>query len=357
MAAYPVPTMEQIRSSILTDWLNEDPQTDVTTDSDNYIRATGMASAILGLYQYATWGINQFFPDSADLDYLARFAAVRGITQIPATNAYGTIQFTGQVGASIPIDTVGVANGVQYQTTAAGTIGATGTATIAAAAVVAGTNGNQPNNTAITLQSAPAGIDASAILLTMSEGYAAETQSAFLGRVLQFLQHPPAGGNKYDYQRWASTVAGVTSAVAYPLRRGPGTIDICIMTNGAPATAQLLATVTAYINQFSPAGADFMVITPTLVPVPVTAQVALTSATTLAAVESSVLATLTAYFATLTPGVSAGQTSILAAFTDLPGVTDVKLTTPTASVPTLVNATNMQLATLGTVTITLMGNT
>ena len=357
MAAYPVPTMEQIRATILSDWLNEDPDVDVTTDSDNYIRATGMASAILGLYQYATWGINQFFPDSADLNYLARFAAVRGITQIAATNAYGTMAFTGTVGAAIPVNTVGVVNGVQYQTSAAGTIGAAGTATVAAAAVVAGSGGNQTANTAISLQSAPAGVDATATLVTMSEGYDAETPSAFLGRILQYLQHPPSGGTLYDYQRWASAVAGVTTAVAYPLRRGAGTIDVCIMTNGAPATAQLMATVAAYVNTLSPAGVDFMVITPTLVPVPITAQVAFNSATTLAAIIASVTATLTAYFATLTPGASVGQTSILAAFTDLPGVTDVTLTLPAASVATLVNATNIQLAVLGAVTITQMATT
>jgi uncharacterized phage protein gp47/JayE len=129
------------------------------------------------------------------------------------------------------------------------------------------------------------------------------------------------------------------------------------MTNGAPATAQLMATVAAYVNTLSPAGVDFMVITPTLVPVPITAQVAFNSATTLAAIMASVTATLTAYFATLAPGVSVGQTSILAAFTDLAGVTDVTLTTPTASVPTLVDATNIQLAVLGAVTITQMATT
>jgi uncharacterized phage protein gp47/JayE len=350
--AYPLPTLEQIRDAILTDWRNSDSLVDVTVDSDNYIRASGIASAIVGLYQFQSWGINQFFPDTADVENLERFASVRGITRLPAVRATGTITFSGNVAANVPSGTVvQTEDGRQYSTTAVGVIGGGGTVTVAAQAMNAGAAGNLPDNTDASLQSAPAGILSAAVIATMGEGFDAETLASLLERVLDHLRHPPAGGHKYDYVKWAREVAGVTSAFAYPLRRGLGTTDVAILTNGAPSTDELRATVWAYIDARSPAGGEFLVLTPTLVTVNVTADVTLAAGAVLADVQASVESTLESYFSTLKPGDTVNRSRILASITDVPGVTDVNLTLPAASVPTLVDATHIQLAALGAVVI------
>lgn len=349
---YQIPSLEQIRDGILADWRNLDPQTNVASDSDNYVRASGFASAVLGLYQYVTWGINQFFPDTAELDSLVRFATARGLSQKSAASAVGTINFTGAAGAAIAAGTtVQTADGQQYQTTVVGAIGGAGSAAIAAQALIAGTISNQPDNTPGVLQSAPPGVDAAVVLANMSGGAEAESAASLLARVLDLLRQPPAGGNKYDYPRWAREVDGVTSAFCYPLRRGGGTVDVAILSNGLPPGAALLAAVTSYIADRCPAEADFMVLAPQPVPCAVTATVVLDPSTTLAAVQAAANDALTAYFATLTPGSTAVRSRILAIISDTSGVTDVTLTLPAANLATTVDATHVQLPTLGVVTI------
>lgn len=351
--SYPLPTLEQIRDAILTDWRNSDALVDVGADSDNFIRASGMASAVLGLYQFAAWGINQYFPDTADIDNLIRFASVRGINQIPAVSAVGSITFNGTPAAAVPLGTVvRTLAGQQYKTTAAGVVAAGGSVAVAATAVNAGSAGNVPDNQAVTLLSAPVGINAAALMTHMADGYDAESLASLLERVLDHLRHPPAGGNANDYRRWAREVAGVTSAFVYPLRRGLGTTDVVILSNGAPATALLQNTVRAYIDERSPAGGDFTVLTASLVNVNITASVVLSAGTLLADVQASVLSALNNYFSTLAPGDTVNRSRILATLTDVPGVTDVTLNAPAASVPTIVDATRVQLAALGVVVIT-----
>jgi uncharacterized phage protein gp47/JayE len=349
--AFPVPGLEQIRTAILADWRNLDPTTPVDADSDNYIRATGIASAICGLYQYASWGVNQFFPDTAELDNLTRFAAARGITAQPPTSATGTIQFTGTPGAAIAIGTIVQVNGLQYQTTAAGVIGAGGQASVAALSLTVGPGGNQSDNTAGTLLAAPAGVDSAAILLQMSGGVEAESAAALLARVLDRLRQPPAGGNRFDYARWTRDVPGVTAAFVYPKRRGLGTVDVALLSNGIPASAALRDAVTAYIVDKMPPQVDFMALSPQPIPVAVSATVVLNAGVLLPAVQAAAQTALAAYFDTLKPGDTAVRSRIQTIIGDLSGVVDYALTAPAANVATTVDAQNVQMPSLGVVTI------
>lgn len=352
--SYPMPTLEQVRDAILGDWRNQDAQVTVSPDSDNYIRASGIASAIAGLYQFAAWGINQYFPDTSDADNLARFAAARGITQKPAAGAAGTVRFTGTVGAAIPLATiVQTADGKQCQTSAPGVIGAGGTSLVAAAAISVGPVGNQPDNTPGVLQTAPAGIDAAVMLVQMSGGVDAEPLSALLIRVLDRLRQPPAGGNKYDYPRWALEVAGVTAAYVYPTRRGIGSVDVAILSNGLPPSTPLREAVQAYIEERMPAGTDCMVLAPQLVSVDITATVVLDEDTQLSQVIGKALPALSAYFASLKPGDTARRSRVQTILGDIVGVTDYELAAPAANVTTLIDAAHVQMPALGAVSITI----
>jgi uncharacterized phage protein gp47/JayE len=350
--AYPIPTQERIRDAILADWRNLDPLTDVTTDSDNYIRASGIASAVVGMYQYAKWGINQYFPDSADLENLVRFASSRGIIQVAASSAIGTINFTGTLGSQTPIGTiVQTADGKQYTTTAIGTIGVGGTAAVAAKAVNAGLVGNQPDNTPGTLQAAPPGIDATAVLAQMRGGTEAESLASLLSRVLDRLRQPPAGGNQFDYPRWAREVPGVTSAWGYPRRRGPGTMDVAILSNGAPPSDALRAAVATYIDSLATPYGDRMILAPQQIVIPITATVVLAPGVLLATVQALASTALVAYFATLKPGDTAIRARILTIIADIAGVIDVVLTAPAANVPTVVDVSTCQIPAIGVVTL------
>lgn len=350
--AYPIPSMDSVRTSILSDWRNLDSQVTISTDSDNYIRASGFASSVAGLYQYATWGINQAFPDTADDAYLVRFASARGIVQRPASSATGSVRLTGNVGAAIPPATIIQAeDGNQYKTSAASAIGSDGAAIVRSTALATGPATNQLANTAGTLQTAPMGIDSAVVFLEMAGGVVAETMTELLARVLERLRQPPAGGNKYDWIRWAKEVPGVTSAFLYPGRRGIGSVDVAVLSAGQPPSEALRAAVTDHLDEQVPVGTDYMVLAPQKNVVDVVATVLLDDETALATVEASYAQALAGYFAALQPGSTARRTRIQTLLGDIQGVVDYTVTSPAGNVATVVDATTVGMPFLGIVTI------
>jgi uncharacterized phage protein gp47/JayE len=74
-----------------------------------------------------------------------------------------------------------------------------------------------------------------------------ESDAALLARLLDYIRRPPAGGNRYDYVKWALEVDKVQSAVCIPTGQGPGTVDVVIVMNpvlagySIPTTADLAA--------------------------------------------------------------------------------------------------------------------
>lgn len=93
-----------------------------------------------------------------------------------------------------------------------------------------------------------------------------ETQSAYLTRLLAYLQQPPAGGNANDYITWAEKVAGVKSAYCVPMGQGYGTVDIVVVAdptvpanNGSEIpSSTLLTSVFDYIDPLRPVTAKWI---------------------------------------------------------------------------------------------------
>lgn len=56
-----------------------------------------------------------------------------------------------------------------------------------------------------------------------------ETDQELLVRLLEYIRRPPAGGNKYDYIKWAEEIDYVTAAWCVPLGQGLGTVDVIIV--------------------------------------------------------------------------------------------------------------------------------
>lgn len=73
-------SFDVILNDILNDYSNLDSQPDTTQGSMVYIAASVKSAAIWGLYKYIDYVLKQHFPDSADLEYLKRWAAVLGVT-------------------------------------------------------------------------------------------------------------------------------------------------------------------------------------------------------------------------------------------------------------------------------------
>ena len=60
---------------------------------------------------------------------------------------------------------------------------------------------------------------------------AGQLDDALLTRILEYIQRPPAGGNKYDYVKWAMSIDNIAAAWCFPIARGLGTVDVVILAN------------------------------------------------------------------------------------------------------------------------------
>ena len=96
---------------------------------------------------------------------------------------------------------------------------------------------------------------------------AGETPAALLSRLLDYLRRPPAGGNKYDYVKWALEITNVTAAYCIPLGQGVGSVDVVIVadktTTGSDIPDQdLLDEVKSYIEDRRPITAKYTRVLP-----------------------------------------------------------------------------------------------
>lgn len=333
------PDYAAIKAGILRDVANQLPEAATGADSDFGVRAGATAAAVEGLYQHQAWIARQTFPDTADTENLERHAALHGLTRKRATVAQGAATFTGTPGAVIPLGTEAkTLGGLVFVTTQEATIGpvlngAGGTITVPVQAGAAGAAYNLAAGTGLTLTSAPSGVQGAATLTGAAiGGTEAETDAQLLARVLDVLRNPPAGGNKADWRRWAMNVDGVTAAYVFPLRRGLGTVDVCVTSAGGAPSATILEAVRAYLDEVRPTGAnDFLVLAPSLVDVPVAAQARL-SGLTLTQAQTAIETALGVYFATLEPGDPVYLSRIETAISGVPGVVDRVVAAPAANV-------------------------
>lgn len=350
--SFTVLDQDTVTSNILRDISSQQPGADTGTDSDNGIRAAATGSAAEGLYEYQAWIAKQIFPDSADPDMLALHARVRGLDYKLATQASGTVLLSGAPGSPASAGLLLLLqNGTQYQTTAAAEIGADGTVTVAAAAVVAGSAANIPAGAtpAITIASPPPGYISTGAIVSMAGGTDDETPQELLARLLDLIRNPPAGGNAYDFRRWAMSVSGVTAAQVYPLRRGPGTVDIVITSSGGLPSGATVAAAQAYIDSVRPVTAkNALVLSPTILLVDHNVKI---SGLTVSVATPLIQSGLQTYFASLAPGDTYVRSKAEAVISDISGVIDRQIIAPPANVIPVVDATVVQWCQLGNLTV------
>lgn len=158
-----------------------------------------------------------------------------------------------------------------------------------------------------------------------------ETDAALLTRLLDYIRRPPAGGNKYDYVKWALEITNVTNAYCVPLGQGPGTVDVVIFsdvvaTGSEIPDADLLAEVRAYIVDICPSNIKALrVLAPGIVEQDITMECP--GAADLAAISSAV----TAYVTALLPGQTLYRSQLFSVALAA-GAADVILTLPAANV-------------------------
>lgn len=328
---YQIPTLDDVRSEILRDIQSLEPAADIEVDSDYYVRASALASCAVGLYTHQNWIVRQYFPDTADSEYLEMHSKLRNIYRKNATYASGSLKVFGTVGSTIQ-EGLQVKYGERfYVTKSSGVIGDDGFVTVRVIAMATGASSNVKSEGKAQLTAAPVGVSSDCLLLPdVTGGTEVESDAALLARLLERIRRPSSGGNKNDFRQWAESIDGVTSAFIYPLRRGEGTVDIAITSGDTVPSDEIVQATQAYIDEVRPVTAKSVyVLKPVEKQVNFNIKVLLDADTTLETVKVEIRNALENYFLSLKPADTLIISQIEAVISDLVGVVDREIVQPT----------------------------
>jgi uncharacterized phage protein gp47/JayE len=271
------PTLGELRQRIANDLMNKLPGADTRLRVNN-LRAFSEVEAGSAhlLYGRLEWSFRQLFPDTAEAEFLDRWASIWGVQRIPAAGASGPAVFTADPNARLLEGALvqrgdGVRYSIRDSVSEAG-----GFINVMLDAVTLGAVSDALPGTQLALITTFAGVAVQGEVSDPGLAGGADQQSdaLLLQAVLMRIQLPPHGGAAFDYVRWALEVPGVTRAWCYPIELGPGTVTVRFMMDdvraptGIPLSADV-ATVAAYIDPRRPVTADVHVVAPIALPIPV----------------------------------------------------------------------------------------
>jgi uncharacterized phage protein gp47/JayE len=232
----------------------------------------GLAHLLFGFF---TWLEKQAFPDTAEEEYLERWASIWGVTRVAATFSEFTCDVTGTPGTVIPVNrTYRRTDGAEYNTLAEVTLDGMGEGEIELVAALSGEAYAPEVADVLTILSPIAGLDSNATVTAITtEAADTESDESLQERLIDRIQNPPSGGAANDYVQWAREVAGVTRAWVGPLALGPGTVTVWFVTDGedpiTPSGAKITE-VAEYIEELRPVTANVNVAAPVLFPIDLT---------------------------------------------------------------------------------------
>ena len=230
-----------------------------------------VAGASHGLHAHISWLAKQLFVDTADSEFLDRWASIYAVERKVATKASGTVRvtFVAEI-VDIPVGSLlQTDDGVQFETTE----GVTKSKELAVRALLAGVSGNVEAGDVLTLTSPIAGVMSEVEVIGISGGADAEDDESLRTRLLMRMQQQPHGGCETDYVAWALEVPGVTRAWCYPLEDGAGTVTVRFVCDDYEAitpTPEMVKLVDDHLETKRPVTALVSVKAPTLKPVAVT---------------------------------------------------------------------------------------
>lgn len=344
---YSRPTLAQIIERVRTDVLTRLSTDDVLRRSDAEVYARVIGAVTHGLYGFIDWLSNQLIYDTAEREYLERWASIWGISREAAAAATGSVTFTKQAGAVIPAGALLQAlDGVQYVTTADATESSPTSAAAPVAAVVPAAAGNRAMGQTLTLVSPIAGVQPGALAAALVGGADEESDESLRASLLRRIQQPPQGGAADDYVTWALEVPGVTRAWVYPGELGVGTVVVRFVRDNdvspIPDSGEVAA-VQAYIDARRPVTAQVTVVAPVAVPLNFSISGLVPDTPTVRAAVEAELADL--LLRTAQPGGTILLSHIRAAISAAAGESDYTLVSPTGSVTNTVG----NMSTMGAV--------
>ncbi len=262
------PTLTELINRVITDISSRVTGVDSAVLRRSLLGVLGQsgAGAVHMLYGYLDWIAKQSIIDTAEKEYLERWAAIWKVIRKTAGFASGQVALSGTAGASILDGTiVQRQDGVQYKVLG-DAVFTGGPLIVPVLALEAGEAGNFATGQPIFLLSPIAGVQSTATTATKLEGGVdVESDERLLARLLARIQQPPHGGAASDYELWALEVAGVTRVWVYPLQMGAGTVTVLFVCDEdediIPSPAKV-AEVQAYIDARAPVTAEVFVAAP-----------------------------------------------------------------------------------------------
>lgn len=343
------PTLTELIDRVITDISSRVTGVDSAVLRRSLLGVIGQseAGAVHMLYGHLDWIAKQSVIDTADSEYLERWAAIWKVIRKTAGFASGQLTLSGASGAIVQDGTIiQRQDGVQYKVQGEFVFGG-GPLIVPMIAIEAGTSGNFGSGLPVFLLSPIAGVQSAGITTTdISGGVDVETDPQLLARLLARIQKPPHGGAESDYELWALAVSGVTRVWVYPMQMGAGTVTVLFVCDGLPdiiPTAPKVTEVQAYIAARRPVTAEVFVAAP--VPDPLDMTIKLTPNT--AAVQAAVRAELQDLIdRDSKPGTATLISRLREAVSLAAGEDNNEIVSPTADVP----HTTGHMAVLGTLT-------
>ncbi|PDT05695.1 Baseplate J family protein [Rhizobium chutanense] len=191
-------------------------------------------------HDHLAWWGRQYFPDTAEDEFIFRHAGIWGVDQRSAIKAVGSILVEGLAGTALPSGLqFSASNAVIYETTAVAAIGVGGTVTVPAAAVAAGTAGNLESGVQLTVVTPFPEISKATVAAAFVGGADEQTPAELQAAYLQRIREPPHGGAAPDYPTWVSKVASVKAVGVIEGWIGRGSVGVVVLMKNDDGTARV----------------------------------------------------------------------------------------------------------------------
>jgi uncharacterized phage protein gp47/JayE len=250
--AWPVPTAKEIASKIAgsleAGLLRIRPDLDAAAVS-RAVRSVKGVFAQIGrafslelreVHDHLAWWGRQYFPDTAEEEFVLRHAAIWGVAQRGAIKAIGTVLVQGIAGTALPSGLqLSASNAVLYVTSDASVIAAGGTAEVAAIAVTAGSAGNLEEGVQLTVVTPFPEISRVSVAAAFLGGADEQTSAELQAATLQRIRQPPHGGAGFDYPVWVADQFSVKAVAVIPEWIGRGSVGLVVVMKNADGTARV----------------------------------------------------------------------------------------------------------------------
>lgn len=234
--AFTVQSREDLASEFNTQYQGAFPEKNTSRGSDGWRLGRVISAVIWSAVAKLLFFDKMRLPDTATGEFLRRWGKIYKFDPIAASPSVGlnALQVSGTAGAAVPVNqALSHADGTHYQVTSTGAVvGVGGTVVVSVIATSTGIATNKNAGDTLTFDTAPAGVQAAALLVAdLVDGTDIEADTHYQPRLGSRIADPPQGGAIADYYQNALTVAGVDTAYVYQHRRGQGTVDVAVLAN------------------------------------------------------------------------------------------------------------------------------